>query len=449
MPGMGRIRFGTAGIRGRFGTEIGLADAAALGSAVARLAEGAVLLGADHRISGPSLAAAAAAGAMASGADVGWAGNIPLPAFCWACRHRGKVGIYVTASHNPPEYNGFKVVWADGGEIPRDLEVEIERLALDGVVYSGDPGGLEVVRGIEEGYVEDLLRKFGRQLRGSYVLDPANGAMCGLVDEVFSRAGASTIVINGHPDGRFPGRPPEPSPENLSLLSSLVRRIGADAGFAWDGDGDRVAVVDDRGNFVAHYKVAILVARAAGAERVISSVDVGEGLAEEVRGRGGEVVEWKIGDLPSEFRRREGSGWRADLVVEPWKVMLPSWGPFFDGAAAALVIAGEIERAGGLEEALEGVPEYHQVRISIPRVGGPVAERAAARLASELGELVLGVDRTDGAKVLTRDGWILIRDSGTEPKVRVYSESKSRRRAVELADMGRGAVLAAMGGEGD
>ncbi|RLG48735.1 MAG: phosphoglucosamine mutase, partial [Thermoproteota archaeon] len=294
---MGRL-FGTAGLRGVFGREVTVQLALNFGNGIARMSGGAVLLGWDNRLSSHALASAAASGALSGGADVLLVGMCPFPVLARATMEAGDAGIYVTASHNPPEYNGLKAFWGDGAELTREQEEELEKM-VEEFAYGEVIGSIQwSPYGVEE-YVEDLLEAVGPSSSVLVVADPANGAASILAPSVLSETGARVISVNSRPDGTFPGRMPEPSPENLRETMDLVRRAGAELGLAWDGDADRIAVIDGRGRFVPQYKVSSLAAMALRARRVITSVDMGLGLRRVVEGLGGEVVEWRLGDLHS------------------------------------------------------------------------------------------------------------------------------------------------------
>jgi len=433
---MGRL-FGTAGVRGVYGVQIDEVSALRFGRAVSRVMESeSLLVGWDGRLSSPSLAAAVISGVLSEGKDVKLLGLAPLPVTCRSAKVQGIAGIYVTASHNPPEFNGFKAISPRGAEATREEERKIEA-EIDGLPR---PRLLERQPEVTPSgytptdYVRDLLRTSGSGVATRVVLDPGNGCASDLAPEVISRMGAEVTTVNDWIDGRFPGRPSEPTRENLAGLGDLVRRLGAEMGIAWDGDADRVAVVDGSGQFVPQYAVSSLAALVLRARKVIVSVDMGWGIRDLVESWGGEVVEWRLGDLHSEYFRRASEGWEADLVTEPWKIMSPEWGPFFDGVMASTLVLRAVGEFGSLREALEAVPKYFQERMSFRFEGDREAILAAlaSRVERALGRRVVEISRLDGVKYILEDGWVLLRMSGTEPKVRVYLESRSEEGLAEL-----------------
>ncbi len=433
---MGRL-FGTAGVRGVYGVQIDEVSALRFGRAVARVMESeSFLVGWDGRLSSPSLAAAVVSGVLSEGRDVKLLGLAPLPVTCRSAKAQGIAGIYVTASHNPPEFNGFKAISPRGAEATREEERKIEA-EIDGLPRPRLPERRPEVTPsgyTPTDYIRDLLKISGSKVATRVVLDPGNGCASDLAPEVISRMGAEVTTVNDWVDGRFPGRPSEPTRENLAGLGDLVRTLRAEMGIAWDGDADRVAVVDSSGGFVPQYAVSSLAALVLRARRVIISVDMGWGIRDLVRSQGGEVVEWRLGDLHSEYFRRASEGWEADLVTEPWKIMVPEWGPFFDGIMASTLVLRAVGEFGSLKEALEAVPKYHQSRMSFLFEGDrqSVFRALVSRVEEALSGRIVGVSRLDGVKLILEDGWILLRVSGTEPKIRIYVESEREEGLTEL-----------------
>ncbi len=436
---MGKL-FGTAGVRGVYGVEIDEKLALDFGRSVARVLSSAdVVVGWDGRLSSPSLSSAVIAGVLAEGKNVRVLGLAPMPVACRASMKQGTPGVYVTASHNPPEYNGLKALMGDGSEATRDIEERIEHeigVLSRPKLPERAPAVLPSGYGVAE-YLRDLLSSSASVGGQRVVADPGNGCASDIAPRVLSEMGLNVISVNNWVDGRFPMRPSEPTAGNLRGLSEMVLRMDADYGIAWDGDADRVALIDGRGRFVPQYAVSSLVALALRAKRAIVSVDMGWGLRDLLEREGGEVVVWRLGDLHSEYKRRLKAGWSADLVTEPWKIMVPEWGPYFDGIKAAALVAQTIHEFGSLELALEAVPKYYQERMSFKVSGDRFAifARVTETLEKELSSQVREVDRLDGVKLILEDAWMLIRVSGTEPKIRVYVEASTDERKRELSSL--------------
>ena len=427
--------FGTAGIRARYREELSPEVALSIARALAeRLKMSSstdpVIVGWDARLTSRAMASAVASGLMENGLDVSWLGLTTFPAAAKATAESGAAGCYVTASHNPPEYSGLKFFDQDGSEISREEEMALEQdfLLEKGDVSTGS-GSLLRPEYDNENYADDLGRSVDLGEVGvRVVVDTGNGVASPTVVGTMKNHCKEVVDINSHVDGRFPWRTPEPSARNLGDTMRLVKRLGAGVGFAWDGDADRLAVIDGSGRFVPQYKVSAVIGKSLRARKAIISVDMGLGFEEALDA---EVVQWKLGDLHSAYNQRKQEGWRADIFTEPWKMADPKWGPFFDGIRAALLFLKGVEEAGGVEQALEQVPSYAQSRLSITcphQSKREVSERIAAHLRSTLREEILTEKRIDGIKLMLSGAWILIRPSGTEPKVRTYVEAKSESR---------------------
>src|SRR2546426_2318970 len=244
-PTISRL-FGTNGIRGVVGEEINIDLAYQVGSSIATLFKGhPILLGRDGRVSGRMIIEAVASGILAQGNDVQDHDLITTPALQYLVRiSNGGAGVIVTASHNPPEYNGFKVIDTDGVEIPREKEAVVEDMVQKNHwTLSSQPG-----RRIEQERIGIYIDAISRHLEGldpdlfkplTVVVDVGNGVSSLTTPVLLQRLGCRVVVINGNIDGTFPGRQSEPRPENLTTLSKAVLQENADLGIAHDGDGDR------------------------------------------------------------------------------------------------------------------------------------------------------------------------------------------------------------------
>src|SRR2546427_1884415 len=300
--------FGTNGIRGIIGQEMTVDLALGMGKSIGSVFEsGPVAVGRDTRTSGPMLRDAAVAGLLATGHDVVDAGVLPTPGLQYFV-HTGTFsgGVMITASHNPGEFNGIKVVDAQGMELARPEEEGIGARYFREDFALADWKGVGHVRfdgGAVGRYLEGILSRVDveriRAARPRVVVDCANAAACGTSPALLSRLGCEVISLNGDPDGTFPGRPPEPVQENLGALMREVRGSKADLGVAHDGDADRAIFVDNRGEFVFGDRSLALVAKDIVSKRgggvVVTPVSTSRGLEDVVRAAGGTVVYTKVG----------------------------------------------------------------------------------------------------------------------------------------------------------
>ena len=440
-----RRLFGTAGIRGRYLRRVSPELAYKVGASLATyLRARRVVVGGDGRLTTPILRLAAGVGLMSAGADVLDVGLVPLPVLAHSIRGLGgDGGIYVTASHNPPTDNGLKVFRSDGMEFTEGMEVELEGIISSGGwrVSDWDSVGVreEVLNAIDE-YLNKLygfVRPSEVRLRPKVLVDTANGAPSLATPLILKSMGADVITLNGNVDGRFPGRLPEPRPDVLEPFIPVARALGVDVFFAQDGDGDRLAVVDPAGGFVKQDRVIALIAKHKLMERrgtVIVSIDCGNAVRDVVSGLGGRLAVVKLG------KTHEGLLNYGDALIaaEPWKLIDPSWGRWIDGIYQAALITKLIMESGrSLRDLMSEVPNYPQARYSIA-----VREDLKEGLYNHLVGWLRGLMR-GGEEVLEIDGfrvdfpdrsWILIRKSGTEPKVRIYGEARSPKKLQELIE---------------
>jgi phosphomannomutase/phosphoglucomutase len=439
-----RRLFGTNGIRGIPGRDLTLEFVVEISQAIGTyFKEGPILVGYDGRSSGPVLARAVAAGLMAAGLDVSEAGMLPTPALQYAVRalnYRG--GVMVTASHNPPEYNGIKVVGPEGVEIPREDEVRIEELYYTRSYTSADWRSLgrsfreeralhTYIQGILAYVDAERVRAAGLKV----ALDPGNGVQALAAPQVVERLGCRLMVINSDVDGGFPGRGPEPTPDNLKELAAVVREGGYDLGVAYDGDGDRSIFVDERG--AVHWGdksgsllVDYLLSKNRGAT-VVTTISTTQ-MVEEVAGRwGGRVVRTKVGSVDVSRRMLELNALCG--LEENGGFFYGPLNPVRDGAMTTALMLEVLATTGKrLSELIAALPRYYQKKTKLPcpreRAAG-VLEELAARFEG------YRVERVDGLKVwVDEHSWVLVRPSGTEPIIRVFAESDREGRVESLLE---------------
>ena len=264
---MGRL-FGTNGVRGVANEELTVEKITRIAAAVGAHLGGEIAVGRDGRTTSPMFRDAAVSGLLSVGCNVHDAGMLPTPALQHSVKHHGlDGGLMITASHNPPEFNGVKVIASDGVEIPREQEAEIEEL-----YFSGGPelspwdqigaiGALpalapymEAVRSHVDG---EAIKRAGLKI----AIDPGNGVAALTAPGIARDLGCNVYTVNVNVNGRFPGRESEPRPDNLDDLRRLVRASGADLGIAFDGDGDRSIFVDERGEIQWGDRSVALIAR--------------------------------------------------------------------------------------------------------------------------------------------------------------------------------------------
>lgn len=432
----GPPRFGSSGIRGPALTEVTPELLLRLGLAVGE-AHRRIVVGRDGRLTGPALQQAFTAGALAAGAEVHDAGVLPTPALAHAARGFD-LGAVLTASHNPAADNGLKL-WTPRGQavgaaerarIEAALAREPRRAGWQLGPVAPHPGAIEA----HAAAIAALVR-VARPL--TVVVDAGNGVGALETPGMLRAMGCKVITLNGHVDGAFPGRPSEPSEEHLAGLCAAVRALGADVGIAHDGDADRVVAVDEQGRWVSGDALLAVLARDLGAKRMVVPVDTSLAVARALPGT--EIVHCKVGDaFVSEAIAAQG----CDFGGEPsGAIIFPSLSLCPDGphGAARIAALAATHRLGDLVDAL---PRMVTLRASVP-LGATPRDQAMAAIA--LGLRRMGEpDTTDGVKVTFDDGWVLVRPSGTEPKVRLTAEAEREPRARELLERAVHLVKGAM-----
>jgi phosphoglucosamine mutase len=405
-----RSYFGTDGVRGVVGETLTAELVERLGRAVTLWSgRGRVLVGRDTRDSGPALEEALARGIAAAGGTASLAGILPTPAVALLAQD---LGLVVSASHNPPEYNGVKVFDREGHKLSDADELEIEAL-LD----APGPGGgtVEHVEDGAAGYVEHVVEHFGSDLAGLRIaVDCANGAFAAIAPGVFERLGAQVTPIACAPDGTNINV--GCGATDLSLLRSTVRAGAFDLGVAFDGDGDRMLAVDADGETVDGDQILAICALELEPELVVVTTMTNLGFHRLMEEHGIRVVTTDVGDrYVLEALRREGGVLGGEqsghLIVLDGHVT-------GDGLAAALTLCRALD-GRPLGEAAAAMPRFAQATANV-RVGSTTVP---PRVAEEVARLTESLDGR---------GRVLVRPSGTEPVIRVLAELEDAEEARTL-----------------
>ena len=408
---MARRYFGTDGVRGVVGEDLSRDLVLRLGRAAAVWSgRGRVFVGRDTRGSGPDLEEAFAEGVASAGGNAVVAGVLPTPAVALLALDLGAV---ISASHNPPEYNGVKFFDADGRKLSDASEEEIEAL-LD-AEPAENQGAIDHVGVATDSYLEHIVERFGSDLSGLRIaVDCANGAYSGIAPQAFEQLGAEVKTVAADPDGENINV--GCGATDLSLLQGVVTDGGFDLGIAFDGDGDRMLAVDGEGNAVDGDQILAVLALDLGVDLVAVTVMTNLGFHQLMGERGIEVVVTDVGDryVLEALRDRDGllGGEQSGHVIYLRDHVTG------DGLAAALLLCGAL-KGRTLHEAAAVMPRYPQVQENVP-----VAVRA---LPSALLDEVERANRE-----LAGDGRILVRPSGTEPVVRVLAEARDFQKATQL-----------------
>jgi len=438
--------FGSSGARGEVGAEFTPEFVLRVARAAATVWDAdRVALGRDTRTTGELFADAAAAGVAAAGTDVVRLGVAPTPATVRYCGDAGVPGVQITASHNPPEYNGVKLIGSDASGLSVD---ELERVEATLLSESTEDAAWDEVGESHHGdaaepylaAVTDAVDRAAIAAAGLTVaVDPGHGAAAETSPTFFRRLGCDVVTVNAQADGHFPGRHSEPTPNSLADLGRLVRARGADVGVAHDGDGDRAVFVDETGTAVSgDASLAALAERALSpGDTAVSAVNVSQRLVDVCDRVGAELELTPIGatNIVTRIRRLWDEGETVPIAGEGnGGVFFPAHGLARDGA----LVAGKFlellaAREAPVSEVIAPYTAYHTVRDSVSY--DDETERTALLDAAEQFAAASDADpsTTDGYRLDYGDAWLLVRESGTEPKLRVYAESSDRDRAESLA----------------
>ena len=419
------LQFGSSGIRGKYGGTIGPETAFELGRILNKVLGPSLALARDPRQSGHVLRAAFLSSSLQSGSRITDYGIIPTPALAFQSRLNGlDGGVMITASHNPAEYNGFKVFNSKG----ESLEDSSILLNQQQEINASAPSKLGAIGNGEALDYSSRLKSIAIKKQWRIVLDMGNGATCRLAPEIYSATPGKVTAINSHPDGEFSGRGSEPTRESLGTLSKMVRESKADMGIGFDGDGDRFVVIDEKGTYPLQDRILgsylSFLARDSKGPFLVP-VDASMAVDEAVRPYGAKLIRGPVGDakLLAEMKR-EG----AAFAGEPSGAWIHGeYHPCPDGLLSGLLYLQQLERHGlTVSQAVEAVPEYQMVRKSVVlrKDSGSVDTRSLADgLESIIGQGAT-VETKFGLRVSSADSWVLVRESGTEPVLRVTGESK-------------------------
>ena len=432
--------FGTFGFRGVINEGMGAEKAKRTGAALAiYLGEGKTVgIGKDPRKSSPMLEDALIEGIIEHGCNALSLGIITPNALSLEMGREADAGVMITASHNPPEYNGIKCLSKSGRGFSPEEDLELEKIYFGDFKFSKLKGKKLVDNEASSrycahivNYVRDL---FPAATRMKIAVDGGGGSASTVTPETLETLGHEAIRFNCKYDGLFKERNPEPTDANLEKLKKLVVSESADFGVAHDGDGDRTAFVDDMGKFIQGDVSAAIIAdhvmrRCKDDKKIIAVTIAFSNIIKEVAERlGAEVIYTPVGE-PYLAQAKLLCG--AQVGLEEHGSVLLEWsreGPMLAGVMAGILSKEEMT----FSELVATYPKYHQIKDAKVLPAGTDTDKILERLVQEIPKDHERASDMDGLRVDYADGWFLVRASGTEPKVRVFSEGKTEERAREL-----------------
>jgi len=417
-------------IRGIYGTELTLQAAEqiglAFGTRIRRRGGRQIAVGYDIRPSSPALREALVTGLLATGIDVVDIGACPTPVLYFSQFHLDvQGGVMITASHNPSEYNGFKLCEEKGSLF--GAQIQEVRAAIERGESDRGTGQITQVAGFLSVYADDLVKRFGRLATRKVVVDCGNAAAALIAPQILTRIGCEVIPLYCEPDGRFPNHHPDPTvPANLVDLIAEVKRHRADVGIAFDGDGDRLGVVDETGEILWGDLLTLLFATQIlsthpGAT-ILSEVKASQVLYDEVARLGGRAIMWKAGHSLIKQKMRETGALLAGEVSGHFFFADRYFG--YDDAVYAACRLMEIlsQNVRPLSAHLSHLPKGHmtpEIRVDCPdALKFKLVEHCRAHFSSRYKTIDI-----DGVRILFNGGWGLIRASNTQPALVLRCEA--------------------------
>jgi phosphoglucosamine mutase len=433
--------FGSSGVRGLANVDLTPILACKVASAVATHAKAKkAVVARDTRVSGVMLEDALVSGLLSTGTDVLLADMVPTPVLAYAAKALGAdVGFMLTASHNPPQYNGIKVFNCESLSYTDVDQDAVEKIVANGTFQLADWSNLGKTTTVEASqvYLSMAQKAVSLKKRWNVVVDPGCGAAFSIAPRLLKALGCKVTALNAQPDGYFPARKSEPTAESLQDLAKTVKTLHADIGVAFDGDADRVALVDEAGIFVnfdrslAAYGAFAL--KRSGGGTVVTNVEASMCVETMAEKYGGKVVRTRVGDIyVSEAIKRDAAvfgGEPCGAWVHPQFHLCP------DGPLSATLFLAALEAEGQIvSEFIGEVPEYITMRENIA-----CKNEQKYKLVEKLGDVFKSefpaytdFSMVDGARLALKNGWLLVRASGTEPLIRLTVEGESTQAAKDI-----------------
>ena len=442
--------FGTNGIRGVVNQDMNSSLALGIGQAWGTYLKRTVshptcAIGTDARLSNHMLKSAVIAGMLSTGCDMVDVGLVPTPTLQYTVKEKHfDAGIVITASHNPPQFNGIKGTAQDGTELTKDVEEAIEQIYFSKRFTHcnwNEVGTASTLAGAIDLYIEGILSKIDvpkiKKHRFHVALDCGNGAGSLVAPMLLKKLGCTVTEMNCEPDGTFPGRHSEPIPENLTALMKNVPERHASFGVGLDGDADRAIFIDEHGSYIWGDKSLSLVGKYITKKKkggvTVTPVTTSTCFEEVIRKNNGKVIYTKVGSpIVAAVMKQTHAVFGGE---ENGGLIFPEF-QYCRDAAMSLATILEIlaTEQKPLSELIAEIPSYDMFKTKIP-CPNEKKEQVINLLEDDIEKHheITHIDRTDGIKLYMKDSWVLMRPSGTEPIFRVYVEAKEKHHAEKIA----------------
>tara|TARA_B100001964_G_C14250578_1_gene609715 strand:+ start:2391 stop:3749 length:1359 start_codon:yes stop_codon:yes gene_type:complete len=416
-------------------TKIGMAYGTYLGG------KGNIFIGRDGRTSSKIVENAFISGLASTGCNCISGGLIPIPVsnfHIWLGKYSG--GAYITASHNPSEYNGMRFRHDDGTGFTKENEI-IKDLFENNefhLVPWNELGGISYLNSEEcvDQYLDFILKKTYVERKLKVVLDLGNGVSALSAPKAFEISGAKVFTINDSIDGTFPGRPSEPNNKTLGSLKDTVIDKKADFGAGYDGDGDRVIFIDDEGRLVSSENIGILISRELLKKKggtIVANIECSMIIDEEIQKLGGKVIRVRVGDVfISEAIKKHNALFALETSAH---FFFPDFYPFDDPLITSMKLGQILSKSNQkFSDIVDEIPHYPKITKNFS-CHDNIKFRVMERIITIWSKRGYKLDLTDGAKVSFEDGWALLRPSNTTPLIRASVEANSKNRVRELMRM--------------
>ena len=431
--------FGTNGIRGVFGQDFTLEFVHDITLCLAEyFKKGVILVGYDGRNTSPIIAKIVCSTLNYVGLDCKNAGLNPTPCLEYAIKKLGYAGgIMITASHNPPQYNGIKPVAGDGVEISREDELIIENIYFEkkwkknSSKFGSTSEENSAIREYFDGIKSQVDSSKIIEKKFKIVLDLGNGAQAVTASKLCDELGCQVTTINEKIDGSFPGRGSEPTPENLSELSDIVKKTRADFGIAFDGDGDRSLFCDNNGIILSGDKSALLFSKYILEKNpdstVVTCLNSSSNIEKIAASSNATVIRTKVGSV--EVSRKMVPINALIGFEENGGFMFGKHNQVRDGAMTMVLALDLLAKTNKtMSELIDDLPPSFTTKTKIT-----CSKEEAQKIIDKLKERYPDSDTTDGIKItFDEQNWVMVRPSGTEPIIRVYAEGDSQEKLDNL-----------------
>ena len=431
--------FGTNGIRGVFAEDLSLEFIHDITLAIATyFKKGPILVGYDGRTSSPIITKIVCSTLNSVGFDCKNAGLIPTPCLEIATKKLGYAGgIMITASHNPPQYNGIKPVASDGVEISRDDELVIEdnyfnkKWKKDFIQWGKTEPEENAIKAYLDAIISHVNKEKIRSKKFKVVLDLGNGAQTVTAPTLCNELDCKVITINEKIDSLFSGRGSEPTPSNLQKLSETVVKTGSDLGVAFDGDGDRSLFCDEKGEILTGDKSALLLSNFILSKNpnstIVTCLNSGSSIETLAQNTSSSVIRTKVGSV--EVSRKMVQTGALIGFEENGGFMYGKHNQVRDGAMTLALVLDLLSFSGKtMSEETKLLPPSFTTKDKIA-----CSKEDASKLIKALTDQNQNSDTTDGIKIIfDKKNWIMVRPSGTEPIIRIYAEADSQEKLETL-----------------